>query len=190
MEQKCIACNAEIILANKVVRRCYVIGLKWYCENCLPLKDAAKRGSSVVQYVPGYTFPAEPGFTIEDSGQRATFDSGSVRDSREGKGRFDLLSPIFLRRLAQHYEAGAIKYDPRNWEKGQPMSRYFDSAMRHMNCYLEGRRTEDHLIAAAWNIAAMVHTEEMVKRGMLPAELCDMPNYMEEKKDGSEMETG
>ena len=129
--------------------------------------------------------PPLPGeFTIEDSGEREEFDSGSVRDTRTGKGRFDLMSPIANRRMAQHYENGAKKYSGRNWEKGQKLSRYYDSALRHMNTYLEGGRTEDHLAAAAWNIWAMIHTEEMIKRNRLPKELNDMPDYTPLPEEG------
>lgn len=115
---------------------------------------------------------------IKDSGVLEEFATRSKRDVREGKGRFDLISPIALERLAQWYEAGAKKYDDRNWEKGQPLSRCLDSARRHLNKHLMGHRDEDHLAAAAWNIFAMIHTEDMVRRGLLPSELDDLPNYM------------
>lgn len=104
------------------------------------------------------------------------FVTGSVRDSREGKGRFDLISPFALRRLALHFESGARKYGDRNWERGQPLQRYLDSALRHVNCHQAGMRDEDHLIAAAWNLLAHVHTEEMIASGKLPKSLDDSPN--------------
>jgi hypothetical protein len=116
---------------------------------------------------------------VKDSGERQEFDTGSRRDTRAGKGRFDLMSPIVLVRDAAHLQNGADKYGERNWEKGQPLSRYLDSAMRHLTEYLEGMRDEDHLAAARWNIAGMIHTETMVQRGLLPAELADLPTYVE-----------
>ena len=112
---------------------------------------------------------------IEDSGLRQSFNTGSVRDLRGGKGRYDLISAVFLKRLARHYELGAEKYGDRNWEKGQPVSRYLDSAMRHVVRYLDGERGEDHLTASAWNLAAAIHTLEMIRRGSLPQELDDRP---------------
>lgn len=114
---------------------------------------------------------------VEDSGERERFSTGAVRNVRTGRGRYDLISPIALSRLARHAEHGATKYSPRNWESGIPMSRFLDSAMRHLYQYLEGDRTEDHLSAAAWNAMAMVHTEECIRRGILPKELNDMPDY-------------
>lgn len=115
---------------------------------------------------------------VKDSGKRQEFSTGSVRDTQEGKGRYDLISPIALARLAKHYENGAKKYGDRNWEKGQPLGRYLDSALRHINNFREGDRSEDHLSAAAWNLFSLIHTEEMVKRGSLPESLVDLVGYM------------
>lgn len=112
---------------------------------------------------------------IKDSGQREEFPTGSRRDTREGKGRFDLLPCRAMRRLAIHFAAGAAKYESRNWEKGQPLSRYMDSALRHAFAHLEGQRDEDHLIAAAWNLLCLADTQERINEGLLPDELDDMP---------------
>lgn len=111
---------------------------------------------------------------VKDSGERQEFNTGSVRDTRDGKGRFDLITPIGLKRLAVHYENGARKYGDRNWEKGQPVSRYLDSAIRHLYAYLAGARDEDHLAAVAWNALAAIHTEQRVRDGALPKELDDL----------------
>ncbi len=112
--------------------------------------------------------------TIKDSGEREKFDTGSVRDTRTGKGRYDLLPTRAIRRVAKHFEAGAVKYGDRNWEKGQPISRYLDSGLRHLFTHLEGQRDEDHLAAAAWNILAAIETDERVISGQLPKELNDL----------------
>lgn len=120
---------------------------------------------------------------VNDSGNRRTFATGSVRDIRAGKGRYDLLPPSALRRLAKHYENGAAKYGDRNWEKGQPLSSYLDSMLRHCFAYLEGDRSEDHVAAAAWNAFAIMQTEEMLRLKKLPAEFNDMPKKMEDLPD-------
>lgn len=117
-------------------------------------------------------------YRTKDSGKREDFASGSQRDQRVGKGRYDLLTPIAIRRLVGVYERGAEKYAERNWEKGQPLSRYLDSALRHLFQHLEGYRDEDHLAQAAWNVFSMIHTEECVRRGLLPQELDDLPVYL------------
>jgi hypothetical protein len=113
---------------------------------------------------------------VKDSGKRQEFETGSRRDTNEGKGFYELISPIALKRLAQHYENGARKYGNRNWEKGQPLSRYLQSTMRHINNVLLGQEDEDHLIAAAWNLFAIVHTQELIRLGHLPKELDDLPH--------------
>lgn len=121
--------------------------------------------------------------TIKDSGQRQDFDTGSKRDIRTGKGRFDLLPALAIARLAQHFEGGAQKYGDRNWEKGQPLSRYLDSAMRHTFKYLMGLRDEDHLIAACWNLMCLAHTEVLIKSGQLPQSLDDLPPVLSQQTE-------
>lgn len=118
---------------------------------------------------------------MKDSGQREEFSTGAVRDSREGKGRYDLIPVIALKRVAAVYEKGASKYSARNWETGINQSRCYDSALRHLMQYAEGLRDEDHLAQAAFNVLAMIFTEEQVNRGNLPASLMDLPSYL--KKD-------
>jgi len=105
---------------------------------------------------------------VQDSGTRQDFGTGSVRDTREGKGRYDLIPPDGLKRLAVHFENGAAKYGDRNWEKGQPLSRYIDSAIRHLQAYLGGDRSEDHLAAATWNSICAAATESRIAKGYLP----------------------
>ena len=147
-------------------------------RRCLNAKECAGCGDGN----PCTTQPHE--FIVRDSGHRTQFPSGSVRDARTGKGRPDLISPIFLTRLAIHSEKGAVKYKDRNWEKGQPMCEsYFGSAKRHLDQWLEGDNTEDHLAAAAWNVMALIHTGEMIERGLLPKELNDRPNYLPRRTD-------
>lgn len=117
---------------------------------------------------------------IKDSGDRTQFDSGAVRDMHAGKGRYDLLPWCVIDRLAKHYEAGALKYSDRNWEKGIPAHSFADSAMRHFCKYMDGWDDEDHLIAAIWNLCGLAWTE--VKR----PEMMDIPARMELKCCGEE----
>lgn len=121
--------------------------------------------------------------TTKDSGRKQEFDTGAHRDTQEGKGRYDLIPPVALKRLAGVYERGAAKYGQRNWEKGMPIGRYLDSALRHVYQYIEGRRDEDHLAQAFWNLAGAMHTETMIDRGILPEKLNDMPNHLVPKAD-------
>jgi hypothetical protein len=124
---------------------------------------------------------AEPKLT--DSGKRVSYNSGAVREPPVGKGRYDLISPIFLKELAMHCERGAVKYgNGRNWEAGIDLSRYLDAALRHINQYREGDRSEPHDVAAAWNLMAFIHTKEMIKRGLLQKELDNVPTYTKQEE--------
>lgn len=128
------------------------------------------------QQKPPIILPDIAGFTsVTDSGKREDFATGSVRDSRDGKGRYDLIAPRALRRLARHYENGARKYTDRNWEKGQPLARFLDSALRHLNCVLEGKTDEDHLAAVAWNVFAIMEFQERIAAGQADPKLDDLP---------------
>lgn len=49
-------------------------------------------------------------------------------------------------------ENGAIKYGPRNWQKGIPLDRYVDSGIRHYMKHLRGDNDERHDRAALWNM--------------------------------------
>ena len=86
---------------------------------------------------------------VKDSGKRQQFNTGSKRDTQDGKGRYDLLPTYALSRLAKHFQNGAVKYDEDNWRLGQPLRRYLDSAIRHAFKFLEGYRGEDHAVACA-----------------------------------------
>lgn len=99
-------------------------------------------------------------FVTKDSGKRQKFDSGMVRDTQEGKPRYDLIPTEGLHRLADLYARGAEKYDDNNWQKGQPFSRAYASLFRHVIAWREGDRSEDHLAAVAWNSFALMWYEE------------------------------
>lgn len=129
-------------------------------------------------------------FVTKDSGERQNFGTGSVRDTREGKGRYDLIPTIPLRRLAGLYERGAVKYGERNWEKGQPAMRYVDSALRHLNNLVAGEQTEDHASAVAWNMFGLMHTLEEIKAGRLPMNLDDRPRPEAQYEIGKDPNTG
>lgn len=91
------------------------------------------------------------------SGKKDVYKSGATRDSRAGKGRFDLITPYALARLAGVYERGAVNHGDNNWMKGIPFSRLIDSAMRHINQFKMGMRDEDHIAQAAWNLFCVLH---------------------------------
>jgi hypothetical protein len=101
----------------------------------------------------------------------------AVRDTAADKPRPDLISPFAEERQGHWLRMGAAKYAERNWEKGMPFSRCVASLKRHLMKYQQGMRDEDHLAAIMFNAMALIHYEEMIERGRLPAELNDMPHY-------------
>lgn len=128
---------------------------------------------------------------IKDSGDRTSYSTGAVRDARINKGMFSLLPVDTLFALAKHFEVGGRKYALRNWEKGIPLSNYYDSAQRHLHKWLRGDRDEPHLIAALWNLSCLYQTDIWIRLGLLPAELNDLPHndhsipaeYAEEREE-------
>jgi hypothetical protein len=109
------------------------------------------------------------------------FDTGSQRDGTPDRGVPSLRPMHALNRLDRHMEAGAKKYDARNWEKGQPLSVLADSAYRHLDKFIAGYDDEDHLAAALWNVAALAETVDRIRLGVLPSGLDDLPHTMKGK---------
>lgn len=117
-------------------------------------------------------------FEMKDSGKRISFGEGKAfREPSTNKGRFDLISPFALKRLAIVMEKGAEKYASRNWENGMNFSRFTDSTLRHLNQFIMGMTDEDHLAHAMFNIMALIHLQELNQ-----LEFDDMPNYLKNKE--------
>lgn len=111
------------------------------------------------------------------TGPERHFSSGAKRDSDSTKPRLELISPFAKERLGYLLAKGANRYGPRNWEKGMPLSQFLASAERHLNKIKMGDTSEDHMAAVVFNIDAMMHGQEMIKRGLWPADYDDLPNY-------------
>lgn len=124
-------------------------------------------------------------YTVKSTGEQQEFCTGSRRGVSTGKPRYDLISIHGLKRLAEHLSKGAAIYGERNWELGQPVSRFYESALRHLFQWREGENTEDHLAAVLFNIMGIIHIQTEVELGNLPAELDDVtftPVFMEQYK--------
>jgi len=128
-----------------------------------------------------------------------TLKTGAQRSSDADTTRYDLISPIGLRRVAEAYSEGGLKYSDYNWEKGMSVLEMINHAIRHIYLYLEGNREEDHLAHAGWNILGAMHSEELWPHlnNNLRAEGCvaptveapaptDVPAYMVPTKVRSE----
>ncbi len=111
-----------------------------------------------------------------------TLSTGCKRQKTDGRGSYELITPFAHERVAKLYEWGA--HDDhrgnRNWEKGCPFSRCIQSIERHITKIKMREPDEEHddnLAAIVFWANAMMHYQEMIKRGRLPAELDDMPHY-------------
>jgi hypothetical protein len=112
-------------------------------------------------------------FDTKDSGARAEYESGMVRDTDKGKARFDLLHPEgvpykeqILTRFAELMARGAEKYTERNWEKASgdaELKRFKSSAERHLQQWICGETDEDHAVAVFFNIMAYEATAYKIK---------------------------
>jgi hypothetical protein len=106
--------------------------------------------------------------------------TGAVRQKTAGRGCYELMSPFVLERDAKLYEWGKENRGNRNWEKGMPFSRCIQSMYRHLGQFLMRTNDQDHgdcLAAIRFWAGALMHFEEMIKRGVLPTSLDDLPRY-------------
>lgn len=72
--------------------------------------------------------------------------------------RYELTTPMLMLEVSKQAEDGADKYADRNWELGMPVSRFIDSAARHLTQYLAGMTDEPHARAFMWNIMSAIWT--------------------------------
>ena len=91
--------------------------------------------------------------------KKQKYETGAEREENNDKGRFDLLPPKAVLRVAKRFQEGAKKYSDNNWEKGMPEWRFIDSALRHIFQHMENKNNEDHLAAACANLMMLMGSE-------------------------------
>lgn len=105
-------------------------------------------------------------------------DTGALRESKEGKGRPDLVLagfPRALTALAGHVdcELGCA----RNWEKGLPESSLISSQFRHLMGYTSGVSEDEplyNLTANLWNAITLLESYMRVQDGVMSADVLDV----------------
>jgi hypothetical protein len=110
--------------------------------------------------------------------ERREYDTGAVRSADCEQTRYDLITPIGLRRLAETYAEGAAKFGQFNWENGMPVTDLLNHAIAHVYKFLGGDRNEDHLAHAAWNLLGAIHSMEKwpeLNQQWLRGENCECP---------------
>ncbi len=100
-------------------------------------------------------------FITKDSGKRAQFDSGMVRDTEEGKTDYTtVLDGPMLDRWAELLTRAKAKYPDispgvANWTLASgeaELARFRKSAFRHFRQWMRGDRDEDHAAAIIFNV--------------------------------------
>ena len=102
-------------------------------------------------------------YETKDSGKRVDYKSGMRRDTQENKPRYDLIYLPGLKRLAELYQRGAVKYGDRNWQLANSKEEYIRfkaSAFRHFIQAMNNEDDEDHKSAVIFNLFAMMMLEE------------------------------
>ncbi len=147
--QVCQGC-ANILFCDIAHMICYTQTGGYYCANRVitDTQNTPKDINEITHHIPS-------------TGTKETTPSGATRDNSVGKGRYDLIPPSSLFRMALRFEHGAEEHGDRNWENGLPMSKNIVSpTVRHLEKWLAGEDDEDHLAAAAWGIMAWMYNEE------------------------------
>ena len=132
----------------------------WGCVTDAPPTESwspSKNRWIVEPYVEASPAPAVAVGTADD---RKEFGTGAVRSKDKDGVRYDLISPIGLRRLAETYAEGASKYGDNNWKKGMPVGDVLNHAIAHIYAFIDGSRSEDDLAHAAWGLFTAMHFQE------------------------------
>lgn len=82
----------------------------------------------------------------------------------EGKVQLELIPPELFTAVGTVLTFGAIKYSPRNWEKGMDWSRCYGALQRHLNAWWGGEKKDpetgySHLWHAACCITFLITFE-------------------------------
>jgi len=111
----------------------------------------------------------------------------AIRDTADDKLRPDLISPFAEERQGHGLRMGPSTLNGIGRKGCRSRAAWLRSSAM---LYQQGRRDEDHLAAIMFNAMALIHYEEMIERGLLPAELNDMPNYEPVLREGEGPQVG
>jgi hypothetical protein len=85
--------------------------------------------------------------------------TGATRSADAEGIRFDLICPTALRRVAAIYHEGAVQHGVNNYCQGLPIADTIHHAINHLQLFLQGDRSEDHLAKVAWGMFTSMHFE-------------------------------
>ena len=92
------------------------------------------------------------------------FTTGAIRSDNTGRERYDFISPLALKELAQYLANTENSFAQSNYFKGIPENACIESLLRHVNDYrINGTKKE--AVALLFNAVALVHTIALKERG-------------------------
>ncbi len=92
------------------------------------------------------------------------FPSGAIRSDNRGRERYDWISPLALKELAQYLSTTENSFASDNYFLGIPEEACVESLLRHVNDYrINGKKEE--AIAILFNAVALTHTISLKERG-------------------------
>lgn len=112
------------------------------------------------------------------------FPTGAIRSDNTGRERFDFISPLALKELAQFLSTTENAFAQVNYFLGIPEEACVESALRHINDFrINGEKEE--AVALLFNAVALVHTIALKERGEYKeiyhkTELINQSDYKEE----------
>lgn len=118
------------------------------------------------------------GVTLDTPKGLVEHNTGALRESKEGRGRPDLLLsgfPRALMALSKHMDCPLGR--DRNWEKGLPESSLICSQFRHLLAYTSGvseDAPEYNLVANVWNAMVLLEEYLRVQDGAMGGDVLDV----------------
>jgi len=105
---------------------------------------------------------------VQYAGTVETIVTNATTGGRKGSklARFDLIPPLAMWKVAEHYGAGCKKYADHNWRKGLNWSLCIAALERHLALWKSGQRLDEetgteHLAAIVFHaLALMTYQEE------------------------------
>lgn len=92
------------------------------------------------------------------------FPTGAIRSDNTGRERYDFISPLALKALAEYLATTENSFAQTNYFKGIPENVCVESMMRHLYDYqINGKKSE--AIGMLFNAVALLHTIVLKERG-------------------------
>lgn len=173
---KCINMNCSAYGKEGRVDRVYEIKGRWYYQCCTDIGFWEFEESDLELVRKGSDEMSDNMKMKPESDMRIQFATGAVRGvDVSANCRYDLITPIGLRALAETYGEGSIKYGDNNWKKGIPRSNLLKHAINHIEAYRllhelgSAEKYEEifeksgidpdepHLAHAVWNLMTIIH---------------------------------